>query len=169
MDKEKIQEQLTGQLFDGLIELMNASTEPVKASYWGNDVSGHAFILEPEGVCELSLVTMTKQAWANLGPQIASSTAVGVFCEINGILQVAVLDGELVIIRPIIASYMSDLERIRDKTYSYSKPSWHNAKNGKQLALAIILKCLFKYSKNELVRRVFLPWGSAPLPNVKEI
>lgn len=152
-----------------VVTTLKASTDPVAVSYLTGEFNRSDAYVMPQDICKLSLCSMSKTAWENLGVQISSGTAVGVFYEERDRLSAAVLDGESVIMRTVITPLLSEVERIRAQTFIYSTPGWANIKNSQSLALNIILNCIAKYALNALVQRLFLPWGSVPLSNVKKI
>ena len=162
MTKNSFNKEMLELQIGEVVGAMNASTRPVVTMYKIDEREPGSVAILPQNLCRLSLVLMSNVAWENLGIDVKDHACVGLFFECDNVLHCAVVDGELVrIVKPCFP-FRSELERVEAGTFIHSNPSWANIKNSQSLILSIILNCLAKYALENLVQRLFLPWGSVP-------
>ena len=162
MNKEKLKSELLELQIGEVVSAMEASAKPVIAMYYTYEEKKQGVTMAPQNLCKLSLVLMSNVAWANLGIAIKGNSAVGLFFECEGELRCAVMENELVQIVTPCFPFRGELERVEAGTFIHSNPSWYAIRNSQSLVLTIILNCLAKYALENLVQRLFLPWGSVP-------
>jgi hypothetical protein len=163
MEYKSYRQELLQMQMSGVVSALDASTRPVVIQYKTSEGKKRGVAIRPQNLCKLSLVLMSNVAWENLGIDVKDHACVGLFFEGDNVLHCAVVDGEFVrIVKPCFP-FRSELERVEAGTFIHSNPSWANVKNSQSLILTIVLNCLAKYALENLVQRLFLPWGSVPL------
>jgi len=167
MNKDEFYKEVAESAMSKSVLMMEASTDLVVADYRDQQGKLHGVCLPPECINRLSLVVLPKAAWENLGIAIVDHRAVGIFFEMNGYLHCAVLDGESVLIRKVNFPFYTEMERVKYSLMVPSVPSFASIKNSQQLAMGVILNCILKLVVDNLVQRLFLPWGSVPVQNAK--
>lgn len=162
MTKNSFNKEMLELQIGEVVGAMNASASPVQAMFYLEEDQKRLALMNPQHLCKLSLVLMSNVAWGNLGIDVKDHACVGLFFECDNVLHCAVVDGELVrIVKPCFP-FRSELERVEAGTFIHSNPSWANIRSSQSLVLTIILNCLVKYALENLVQRLFLPWGSVP-------